>query len=100
MRTLIGVQSRILAGGAGSVVAGALSVPGLIGTAAGRLDDEAVAGLLRVKTGTLGTVTSMTGNVSRLNGGVLCFAVVVNNPENAWEAAHAVDVFMADLPGL
>ena len=100
VRTLIGVQSRILAGGAGSVVAGALSVPGLIGTAAGRLDDEAVAGLLRVKTGTLGTVTSMAGNVSRLNGGVLCFAVVVNNPENAWEAAHAVDVFMADLPGL
>lgn len=82
------------------MVAGALSVPGLIGTAAGRLDDEAVAGLLRVKTGTLGTVTSMAGNVSRLNGGVLCFAVVVNNPENAWEAAHAVDVFMADLPGL
>ena len=100
VRTLIGVQSRILAGGAGSVVAVALSVPGLIGTAASRLDDEAVAGLLRVKTGTLGTVTSMAGNVSRLNGGVLCFAVVVNNPENAWEAAHAVDVFMADLPGL
>ena len=100
VRTLIGVQSRILAGGAGTVVAGALSVPGLIGTAAGRLDDESVAGLLRVKTGTLGTVTSMAGNVSRLNGGVLCFAVVVNNPENAWEAAHAVDVFMADLPGL
>lgn len=100
VRTLAEVQAHALSGGNGAAVVESLSVPGLVGTAANRLDDDAAAGLLRVKTGTLGAVTSMAGNVSRLNGGVLCFAVVVNNPENAWEAAHAVDVFMADLPEL
>lgn len=100
VRTLIGVQAAALAGGSASSLIEGMSVPGLTGTAADRLDDDAAAGLLRVKTGTLDAVTAMVGNVSRTNGGVLCFAVVVNNPENAWEAARAVDAFIADLPGL
>ncbi len=53
---------------------------GFVGTAESRLNDADEAGLIRVKTGSLGDVTSMTGNVSRLNGGALTFAVIVNNP--------------------
>lgn len=99
-RILIDVQAAALSGGSGSAVVEGMSVPGLSGTASDRLDDETMAGLLRVKTGTLDAVTAMTGNVSRMNGGVLCFAIVVNQPENAWEAARAVDVFISDLPEL
>lgn len=41
---------------------------GFVGTAANRLNDADEAGLIRVKTGSLGEVTSMTGNVSRHRG--------------------------------
>ena len=65
-----------------------------------RYTDDAVAGLLRVKTGSLGTVTSMAGNVSRTNGGALSFAVVVNNPEDYAAARSAIDSFITKLAGL
>ena len=35
-----------------------------------------------MKTGSLDAVTSLAGNVSRVKGGVLSFAVIVNDPEN------------------
>ena len=77
-----------------------LSIAGLVGTAQDRYTDDAVAGLLRVKTGSLGTVTSMAGNVSRTNGGALSFAVVVNNPEDYAAARSAIDSFITKLAGL
>ena len=57
-------------------------------------------GLIRVKTGSLGDVTSMTGNVSRLNGGALTFAVIANNPTDFAAAKAAIDTFVAGLPKL
>ena len=73
---------------------------GLVGTAATRLADAGAAGLMRVKTGSLGTVTSMTGNVSREQGGVAVFAVIVNNPDDMAAAREAIDVFIAALTEL
>lgn len=51
-----------------------------------------------MKTGSLGDVTSMTGNVSRLNGGALTFAVIVNNPTDFAAAKAAIGTFVAGLP--
>ena len=82
-RTLLEVQLRNLAAGSGAAAAEGMSVMGFVGTAESRLNDADEAGLIRVKTGSLGDVTSMTGNVSRLNGGALTFAVIVNNPTDS-----------------
>ena len=98
--TLLDVQQRNLTAGAGAAAAEGLSVVGFVGTAANRLNDADEAGLIRVKTGSLGEVTSMTGNVSRLNGGALTFAVIVNNPDDFEAAKSAIDAFVASLPKL
>jgi len=42
-------------------------------------------------------VTSFTGNVIRRSGGVLVFAVVVNDPEDAAAARQAVDTLVGSL---
>ena len=99
-RTLLEVQLRNLAAGSGAAAAEGLSVMGFVGTAESRLNDADEAGLIRVKTGSLGDVTSMTGNVSRLNGGALTFAVIVNNPTDFAAAKAAIDTFVAGLPKL
>lgn len=99
-RTLLEVQQRNLTSGAGAAAAEGLSVVGFVGTAANRLNDADEAGLIRVKTGSLGDVTSMTGNVSRHNGGALSFAVIVNNPDDFEDAKSAIDTFVAALPKL
>ena len=98
--TLLDVQQRNLAAGAGAAAAEGLSVVGFVGTAANRLNDADEAGLIRVKTGSLGEVTSMTGNVSRYKGGALSFAVIVNNPDDFEAAKSAIDAFVAALPKL
>ena len=77
-----------------------LSVVGLTGTAARRKIDNQADGLIRAKTGTLDHVTSLAGNVIRRSGGVLVFAVVVNDPEDAAAARHAVDTLVASLDRL
>ena len=100
VRTLLEVQQRNLTSGAGAAAAEGLSVVGFVGTAANRLNDDNEAGLIRVKTGSLGDVTSMTGNVSRHNGGALSFAVIVNNPDDFEAAKSAIDTFVAALPKL
>ncbi|MGE4627977.1 D-alanyl-D-alanine carboxypeptidase/D-alanyl-D-alanine-endopeptidase [Bifidobacterium catenulatum subsp. kashiwanohense] len=100
VRTLLEVQQRNLTSGAGAAAAEGLSVVGFVGTAANRLNDADEAGLIRVKTGSLGDVTSMTGNVSRHNGGALSFAVIVNNPDDFEAAKSAIDTFVAALPKL
>lgn len=99
-RTLLEAQQRNLTSGAGAAAAEGLSVVGFVGTAANRLNDDNEAGLIRVKTGSLGDVTSMTGNVSRHNGGALSFAVIVNNPDDFEAAKSAIDTFVAALPKL
>ncbi|NMM97292.1 D-alanyl-D-alanine carboxypeptidase/D-alanyl-D-alanine-endopeptidase [Bifidobacterium olomucense] len=100
VRTLVAVQQRNLTAGPGGAAAEGLSIAGLIGTAQNRYTDESVAGLLRVKTGSLGTVTSMAGNVSRTDGGVLAFAVIVNNPDDMAAVRAAIDSFITKLAGL
>ena len=100
VRTLAAVQQRNLTTESGAAGAEGLSIAGLVGTAQDRYTDDAVAGLLRVKTGSLGTVASMAGNVSRTNGGALSFAVVVNNPEDYAAARSAIDSFITKLAGL
>ena len=99
-RTLLEIQQRNLTAGPGAAAAEGLSIAGFVGTAANRLDDADEAGLIRVKTGSLGDVTSMAGNVSRLNGGALSFAVIVNNPTDITAAKTAIDAFVAGLPRL
>ena len=91
---------NIKADSGGAAAAEGLSLPGLVGTARKRLADESSAGMLRVKTGSLSEVTSMVGNVSRKNGGVLTFAVVANQPADIWGAFVAINKFMAELPKL
>ena len=86
--------------GAAVAQAEGLSIPGLVGTAKNRLTDQSVAGQLRVKTGSLAQVTSMAGNVSRTKGGLLSFAVIVNNPTNLYSARIAINTFMSSLAGL
>lgn len=98
--TLLEVQTHLLNSAGGAAALEGMSVPGLVGTAKGRVADASTNGLLRVKTGSLIGVRSMAGNVSRTNGGVLVFAVIVNHAGNEWEAGKAIDTFMDQLPGL
>ncbi|MDF7641296.1 D-alanyl-D-alanine carboxypeptidase [Bifidobacterium sp. ESL0784] len=100
VKTLVEVQSHNLKPGPGAAAGEGLSVPGFVGTAKNRLEDPSAAGLLRVKTGSLDQVTSMAGNVSRKNGGVLAFAVIVNKPQDYLAARKAVDAFISALAGL
>ena len=83
-----------------SVSAEGLSMPGLVGTARNRIVTGPDNGLFRVKTGSLDAVTSLAGNVSRVKGGVLSFAVIVNDPENQWSAIEAINVMAAKLAKL
>ena len=99
--TLAKVQVlNINADSGGAASSEGLSLPGLVGTSRKRLADESAAGLLRVKTGSLSEVSSMSGNVSRKSGGVLTFAVVANQPHDFWGAFVAINKFMAQLPNL
>ncbi|MCH9276740.1 D-alanyl-D-alanine carboxypeptidase [Bifidobacterium amazonense] len=100
VRTLAAVQAHNLTVSGAAAAAEGLSVPGLVGTALNRAVSADTAGLLRVKTGSLGEVTSMTGNVSRLDGGALAFAVIVNKPDDMTAARAAIDRFVDDLARL
>ena len=95
--TLIEVQEHNLTAGIATAAAEGLSIPGLVGTARNRIVTN---GLFRVKTGSLDAVTSLAGNVSRVKGGVLSFAVIVNDPENQWSAIEAINVMAAKLAKL
>ncbi|MEE1297025.1 MAG: D-alanyl-D-alanine carboxypeptidase/D-alanyl-D-alanine-endopeptidase [Bifidobacterium sp.] len=98
--TLVDVQRRNLDPSIAPAAAEGLSVAGLVGTARTRLADADAAGLLRVKTGSLGTVTSMAGNVSRAKGGTAAFAVVVNDPTDMAAAREAINQFVAAIVDL
>lgn len=98
--TLAQVQQRNLQVGGAVAAAEGLSVPGLVGTATQRLTSPNASGLMRVKTGSLGTVTSMAGNISRIQGGVLAFAVIINNPDDMEQARNAIDTYITALTQL
>lgn len=98
--TLIEMQERNLTAGIATAAAEGLSIPGLVGTARNRIVTGPDNGLFRVKTGSLDAVTSLAGNVSRVKGGVLSFAVIVNDPENQWSAIEAINVMAAKLAKL
>ena len=65
-----------------------------------RAANDDIKGLARVKTGSLGGVRALVGNVSREHGGVLLFAVIVNDSSNELAANNAIDDFMAGLAKL
>lgn len=99
--TLLAVQRSLVGlddGGAAEIEG--LSVPGLTGTARNRAANDDIKGLARVKTGSLGGVRALVGNVSREHGGVLLFAVIVNDSSDELAANNAVDDFMAGLAKL
>lgn len=98
--TLVQIQELALGAKGIAPVAKGLSVVGLTGTAATRKVDDLSDGLVRVKTGTLDQVTSMTGNVSRRSGGDLVFAVIINNPEDMDAAKKTVDRLVTSLDRL
>ena len=94
--TLLAVQRSLVGlddGGAAEIEG--LSVPGLTGTARNRAANDDIKGLARVKTGSLGGVRALAGNVSREHGGVLLFAVIVNDSSDELAANNAIDDFMA-----
>lgn len=99
--TLLAVQRSLVGlddGGAAEIEG--LSVPGLTGTARNRAANNDIKGLARVKTGSLGGVRALVGNVSREHGGVLLFAVIVNDSSDELAANNAIDDFMAGLAKL
>lgn len=99
--TLLAVQRSLVGlddGGAAEIEG--LSVPGLTGTARNRAANDDIKGLARVKTGSLGGVRALVGNVSREYGGVLLFAVIVNDSSDELAANNAIDDFMAGLAKL
>lgn len=99
--TLLAVQRSLVGlddGGAAEIEG--LSVPGLTGTARNRAANDDIKGLARVKTGSLGGVRALVGNVSREHGDVLLFAVIVNDSSDELAANNAIDDFMAGLAKL
>lgn len=99
--TLLAVQRSLVGlddGGAAEIEG--LSAPGLTGTARNRAANDDIKGLARVKTGSLGGVRALVGNVSREHGGVLLFAVIVNDSSDELAANNAIDDFMAGLAKL
>ena len=72
-------------GGPDGLIADGLAVAGKTGTLAGRFLDSPARERLRAKTGTLNTVTALTGFVHATQGPVLTFAYIANgeyvNPE-------------------
>ncbi|RIY19210.1 D-alanyl-D-alanine carboxypeptidase [Bifidobacteriaceae bacterium NR026] len=99
--TLIQVQAQNLKAGLGAAAAEGLALPGVWCTSAKkRLVDKSAAGLMRVKTGFLGDVSSMVGNVSRKSGGALTFAVVVNPPGDVNYTYVGINKMMAELTNL
>lgn len=100
VQTLVAVQVENLQVGNAVAAAEGLSIPGLVGTAESRLVSNNSAGLLRVKTGSLPAVTSLTGNISREHGGLVAFSIIVNNPGNLEAARNAIDNFMAQLAAI
>ncbi|WP_338070193.1 D-alanyl-D-alanine carboxypeptidase/D-alanyl-D-alanine-endopeptidase [Bifidobacterium simiarum] len=99
VRALAQVQAKYVESDAEAAPAAeGLAISGLSGTALHRTISSSANGLVRLKTGSLDQVTSMTGNVSRAKGGTLIFSIIVNKPGNMWSASRAVDKLVSELP--
>ena len=77
-------------------------ISGLTGTLglASRSFTADAKGLVRGKTGSLTGVRSLAGSVSRRSGGILYFAVIVNNSLDSASATAAIDRFASALTEL
>lgn len=95
--TLIHVQEAIMASGTSAAANEGLPVSGLTGTARTRSFTADAKGLVRLKTGSLTGVRSMVGNLSRVGGGMLYFAVIVNNSPDTYAANAAIDTLVSGL---
>lgn len=76
-----------------------LPVAGLQGTLAERFVSSDARGLVRAKTGSLPSVTSLAGTVVTLDGRPLVFVVMADQtpPGGQWAPRQAIDAFVADL---
>jgi D-alanyl-D-alanine carboxypeptidase/D-alanyl-D-alanine-endopeptidase (penicillin-binding protein 4) len=74
----------------GPVLVDGLAVAGETGTLTERWDGTPVEGRLRAKTGTLNTVTALSGRVDALQGGTLTFSYVLNVPQP--QTIQSVDI--------
>nr|WP_204314358.1 D-alanyl-D-alanine carboxypeptidase/D-alanyl-D-alanine-endopeptidase [Bifidobacterium avesanii] len=98
--TLIHVQEAIMASPSSAAANEGLPVSGLTGTARTRSFTSDAKGLVRLKTGSLTGVRSMAGNISRVKGGMLYFAVIVNNSQDTYAANEAIDKLVSGLVNL
>jgi D-alanyl-D-alanine carboxypeptidase/D-alanyl-D-alanine-endopeptidase (penicillin-binding protein 4) len=99
VNTLVDVQEKFLNDADAAAVEG-LSVVGVSGTAFEHQFTRKSAGLVRLKTGTLSGVTSMAGNVVRRGGGILYFAIIINDAPQMWDAGAGLDRFADSLVDL
>ncbi|MCI1983407.1 MAG: D-alanyl-D-alanine carboxypeptidase/D-alanyl-D-alanine-endopeptidase [Bifidobacteriaceae bacterium] len=99
-KALIQVQEKYMDDSTNAAAVEGLGVSGFSGTALERAFTSKVRGLVRLKTGSLTTVTSMTGNVARTKGGMVYFAVIVNKADDMWAAHVAIDSFVSKLANL
>ena len=78
-----------------------LPISGLSGTLADRYTSSPARGLVRAKTGSLTSVTSLAGTVQDADGRLLVFAVLVDHAPATGQAAarEAVDAFVSQLAG-
>nr|WP_240945091.1 D-alanyl-D-alanine carboxypeptidase/D-alanyl-D-alanine-endopeptidase [Bifidobacterium sp. DSM 109958] len=103
VETLLQVQiAAMRSGNATAAFAEGLPVSGLTGTLglATRGFTADAKGLVRGKTGSLTGVRSLAGNVSRRSGGILYFAVIVNNSQDPASAVTAIDRLASALSAL
>jgi D-alanyl-D-alanine carboxypeptidase/D-alanyl-D-alanine-endopeptidase (penicillin-binding protein 4) len=76
-----------------------LPVAGRDGTIRWRMDGSDAHGMLRAKTGTLESVTSLSGYVETASRERLAFAILVNDPPRRRSAIRAVDALGSALAG-
>ena len=101
--TLAGAMRRIVAEDRFADAATGLPVAALTGTLATRFDDDgddAGAGVVRAKTGTLNAASTLSGYVTDRDGRLLVFAFMAANPPGGTAAARAaLDRAAAALAG-
>ncbi len=99
-RTLVEtLQTMSATNGIESQLPRLLPVSGYTGTMVGRVPHENTTGNVVAKTGSLGSVTSLTGTLTTHSGQNLVFAIGVDNIEDdqAYTLTYWVDQFLIDI---